>query len=118
MFFQVSVKFKNKEISSLQLVVILPSCNPCSVWLIGFVSFRQFLVVAIYISFETKNDDTQNPCIVHIRGGLKVEQGGSVVRKKRGGGGRTISLRPSWGFFQEMSRKKLEIIIGPHLHKL
>ena len=63
------------------------------------------------MSFETKNDETQNTSINNFRGGLKVKQGGSGNEKGRvvrrvwflswisgylmRGGGRKISLRPS-----------------------
>ena len=57
--FQVSVKFKNKGISTFQLVVTLPGCNPRSSWLLSFVACRPFSTVArcipLYIFFFVKD---------------------------------------------------------------
>ena len=81
MFFQVfKCQVQKQRVSTLQLVVIIPSCNPRSIWLFGFVSFRKFIVVSFYMSFETKNDET---CIIHFTGGLKVKQGSSGNEKGR-----------------------------------
>ena len=113
--------------SPLQLVVKFYPVVILVVFGFSVSSILHFLVVSFYMSSENKDDETQNTCLIHFRGG---PQGGCVVMKKGGvivfimvcrRGGRknfTETIIGVGGGAPKNETEKLEIIIAPHLEKL